>query len=172
MDIFGIGILEVMLVLLLVAVVFGPHKLPEIAGQFGRAVRELREYARDFRDEYLTDFEEMKEEYLEVRQDLEETDAGIRADARELDTELRRTAREIEAEATVAVQDAELAAQGKTPAASPPAPGGSGNASTAERAAGSRAVGGRRPRSPASRPARSTVRPANVISINRRRRLS
>ena len=72
MEIFGIGVLEVMAVMLLMAIVFGPHRLPEIAKQAGRAVRELREYARDFRDEYLTDFEEVREEYLEVRYELEQ----------------------------------------------------------------------------------------------------
>ena len=78
MDFFGIGVLEVVAVLLLIAIVFGPHRLPEIAGQFGRAIRDLREYARDFRDEYLTDFEEVREEYLEVRHDLEQTDQELR----------------------------------------------------------------------------------------------
>ena len=78
MEIFGIGILEVLAVGLLMAIVFGPNRLPEIAKQGGRAVRELREYARDFRDEYLTDFEEVREEYLEVRHELKETDSEFR----------------------------------------------------------------------------------------------
>ena len=109
MEIFGIGVLEVMAVMLLMAIVFGPHRLPEIAKQAGRAVRELREYARDFRDEYLTDFEEVREEYLEVRYELEQTDSEFRQEMKELDEDLRSTVREAEKDATEAVKEAESA---------------------------------------------------------------
>ena len=45
MELFGIGILEILLIFALFAIIFGPHRLPEIAAQFGRAVRVLRAYA-------------------------------------------------------------------------------------------------------------------------------
>ncbi len=109
MEIFGIGILEVMAVMLLMAIIFGPHRLPEIAKQAGRAVRELREYARDFRDEYLTDFEEVREEYLEVRHELEQTDNEFRDEMKELDEDLRTTVRDAEQDATEAIKEAESA---------------------------------------------------------------
>jgi len=108
-EIFGIGILEVMAVMVLMAIVFGPHRLPEIAKQAGRAVRELREYARDFRDEYLTDFEEVREEYLEVRYEMKQTDSEFREEMKEIDEDLRTTVRDAERDATEAIKEAESA---------------------------------------------------------------
>ena len=113
MNIFGVGIPEILVVLLLAAVIFGPGRLPEFAGQFGRAIRELREYARDFRDEYLTDFEEMREEYIEVRHHLEETDQDIRRDLEEAEADIRAAARDAEEATADAISTAR---DGGTPA--------------------------------------------------------
>ena len=107
MDFFGIGFLEILAVLLMFAIVFGPHRLPEIAGQFGRAIRELREYARDFRDEYLTDFEEVKEEYLEVRHDLERSDQERREELQMIEEAVRGAVKEGQDAAGGAAEDAE-----------------------------------------------------------------
>ena len=56
MDFFGIGPMELFLILLLALIVFGPGKLPELAKQLGRAVREFRkassELTHDFRQEF------------------------------------------------------------------------------------------------------------------------
>ena len=99
------------------AIVFGPHRLPEIAKQGGRAVRELREYARDFRDEYLTDFEEVREEYLEVRHELEQTDGAFRQEMRDLDADLRSVVKDAEQDAEEALKAAESAVKGAEEAA-------------------------------------------------------
>jgi TatA/E family protein of Tat protein translocase len=56
MDFFGIGPLEFFLILVVALIVFGPGKLPELARQLGRAVREFRkassELTHDFRQEF------------------------------------------------------------------------------------------------------------------------
>lgn len=171
MEFFGIGVLEILAVFLLMAIVFGPHRLPEIARQFGRAVRELREYARDFRDEYLTDFEEVREEYLETRYELQRTDSALRQELRDIDHDLKSAVQEAERDAETALVEAEAAAKGaEAPAAKPAAPARAAGAAaetprtaTAERPG----RGGRRRRlgSGKAQPAR----PGNVISINRRR---
>ncbi len=169
MDFFGIGFLEILAVLLVFAIIFGPHRLPEIAGQFGRAIRELREYARDFRDEYLTDFEEVKEEYLEVRHDLERTDKELRAEMQEIDAELRGAVAEVQettegvlkdAEAGTAstAEAAEAAATTTAAAAVPEAPAAARPRGGARRRLGRTATGGAK-----------AARPGNVISINRKR---
>jgi Tat protein translocase TatB subunit len=171
MDFFGIGFLEILAVLLVFAIVFGPHRLPEIAGQFGRAIRELREYARDFRDEYLTDFEEVREEYLEVRHDLEQTDRELRAELQEIGAEVR----------TAVVEAKELAETGVTDAkaevkASAAAVTDSGTAERATADASPELQPAERPRGGARHRLGRTAtgqtaatRPGNVISIKRRR---
>lgn len=180
MDFFGIGLLEVLAVFLLMAIVFGPQRLPEIAAQFGRAIRELREYARDFRDEYLTDFEEVKEEYLEIRHELEATDSEFRQEMKELDEDLRATVRDAEADAVAAVKGAESAARGDAADASAPATTTAAAPTSAADAVDGAAAN--TPPQPAQGKQRrrfnraaarggknSPARPANVISINRQR---
>ena len=48
MDFFGIGPLELMLILILALVVFGPGKLPEIGAKLGSSLREMRKATREF----------------------------------------------------------------------------------------------------------------------------
>jgi len=45
MDFFGIGPMELLFILLIAFLVFGPGKLPEIGRQLGKAVREFRKYS-------------------------------------------------------------------------------------------------------------------------------
>lgn len=53
---FGIGISEVLLVLVLALLIFGPGKVPEIARGLGKALRQFNKYSSaltsDFRDEF------------------------------------------------------------------------------------------------------------------------
>ena len=178
MDFFGIGFLEILAVLLMFAIVFGPHRLPEIAGQFGRAIRDLREYARDFRDEYLTDFEEVREEYLEVRHDLEQTEQELRAELKEIDGEMQSAVAEIKSTTEGALNEV----KGMTPGSEAEGdPSATVLTETASAAASVESVSdppiAERPRGGARRRLGRTssggakaARPGNVISINRRHR--
>ena len=47
MNFFGIGFLEILLILVIALIIFGPGKLPEIARMMGRAVRILRKATFD-----------------------------------------------------------------------------------------------------------------------------
>ena len=47
MDILGIGPLELVLILIIALLVFGPDKLPEIGAKMGKGVRELRQLSRE-----------------------------------------------------------------------------------------------------------------------------
>jgi TatA/E family protein of Tat protein translocase len=46
-DILGIGPLELVLILVIALLVFGPDKLPEIGAKLGKGVRELRQLSRE-----------------------------------------------------------------------------------------------------------------------------
>lgn len=48
---FGIGLPEMMVIAVVAMLVFGPDKLPDLARQAGKAVRQLRGYANNARDE-------------------------------------------------------------------------------------------------------------------------
>jgi len=48
---FGVGIPELLVILLIATVVFGPDKLPEFARQAGRMVRQIRKLSQQARDD-------------------------------------------------------------------------------------------------------------------------
>ncbi len=52
---FGIGFGEFVVIVFIAVVVFGPDKLPDLARQAGRLVRELRKFANNARDELRTE---------------------------------------------------------------------------------------------------------------------
>ena len=47
MDFFGIGPMEILLILIVALIIFGPRKLPEIARVMGRTMRTLRKATFD-----------------------------------------------------------------------------------------------------------------------------
>lgn len=48
---FGIGIPEVLIILIVVLLVFGPRRLPEMAKGIGQSVREFRKGIRDIKED-------------------------------------------------------------------------------------------------------------------------
>jgi sec-independent protein translocase protein TatA len=57
----SLGFPEILVILIIALVLFGPRKLPEVGRSLGRAMRELRNAARDF----TTTIEEAAEERKE-----------------------------------------------------------------------------------------------------------
>jgi|GEM_PF-1450248 len=72
--IFGVGPLEVVVVLILVLLVFGPERLPELTRNLGSMIRRLREtylqFVTEFRDELVPIATEIDAATRDLRQDL------------------------------------------------------------------------------------------------------
>lgn len=51
MKIFGMGMPELILILVVVLVIFGPKNLPKLGGMLGRSVKKLRSRVEDDADE-------------------------------------------------------------------------------------------------------------------------
>lgn len=58
---FGIGYQEMFVVLVVAMVIFGPSRLPELAGQVGRWVRDFRRMSTDLTGEFQSTFSEIDE---------------------------------------------------------------------------------------------------------------
>ncbi len=48
---FGVGLPELMVIIVVAVIVFGPDRLPEFARQAGRFVRQLRDFTQSARDD-------------------------------------------------------------------------------------------------------------------------
>ena len=66
---FNIGLPELLIILAIALIVFGPNKLPELARAFGRAMREFRKAT-----------EEVKESFVAETKDLEEVKDALTKD--------------------------------------------------------------------------------------------
>jgi sec-independent protein translocase protein TatB len=68
---FGVGLPEMAVIMLVAILVFGPDKLPDYARQAGRMVRQLRSFAQsaqqDLRDELGPEFADLKLTDLDPR---------------------------------------------------------------------------------------------------------
>jgi len=70
MDFFGMGTGEILLILVLALIIWGPNKLPEIARTMGRTIRALRKATFDLTSEVTKEIEgKEKDHQSQPRQD-------------------------------------------------------------------------------------------------------
>ena len=72
MNFLGIGLPEILLILVVAVIFVGPQRLPEVAVQLARAIRYLRGYATDITAQMRAELDELTKEYELVRQELQE----------------------------------------------------------------------------------------------------
>lgn len=79
MDILGIGFPELLFIFIIALMVFGPRRLPEIAGKAGKFVRDLRNMSQGFMTEWQREIAVASrlEEVQSIRQELEETKQAL-----------------------------------------------------------------------------------------------
>lgn len=61
MNIFGIGLPEMAVILVLALLIFGPKKLPEIGRSLGKAIRGFQEASREFENEFKREGENLQQ---------------------------------------------------------------------------------------------------------------
>jgi len=64
-----IGIWELLIILVVVLLIFGPRRLPEMAKGIGQSVREFRKGIRDIKDEIETEVSKPEASKAEVAKD-------------------------------------------------------------------------------------------------------
>ena len=82
---FGIGYQEMFIVLVVALVIFGPSRLPELAGQVGRWVRDFRRMSSDLTGEFEKTFaevDEVKKTFQREMQGIQEEVEGVSKSAR------------------------------------------------------------------------------------------
>lgn len=103
-NIFGVGTLEVLVVLVLALIVIGPQRLPETAAHLGGMVRTLRRYANEFRREFADEFGDLRadwemsqKEYREVVREVSEASSDVRATTGGVNQDVARATSEVNA---------------------------------------------------------------------------
>ena len=89
MEFLGIGYQELLLVLVLLLVVVGPERLPTMAYQIGRAVRQMQGYARAVRDEFRDEIDYLDEQYRTIKGHVDEAQKVVREEQVKLNSEMR-----------------------------------------------------------------------------------
>jgi sec-independent protein translocase protein TatA len=59
MNFFGIGLPEMVLILVVALLVFGPKKLPEIGRSMGKAIRGFQDASKEFENEFKREAEQI-----------------------------------------------------------------------------------------------------------------
>ena len=68
---FGLGVTEILVILVVAFLLFGPQQLPEVGRQVGKAVKGLKEATEDVRKSVEPELNLMQAEMKAVEQDLE-----------------------------------------------------------------------------------------------------
>ena len=76
MEFFGMGAMEVLLILIVGFIVFGPGKLPQIARNLGKGVRTFKKAASDLTAEVTREFQELEEDQDSTPQQHEAKEDG------------------------------------------------------------------------------------------------
>lgn len=74
MNIFGIGLPEMVLILVIALLVFGPKKLPEVGRSLGKAIRGFQEASKEFETEFKQEIDQL-EESVKIKAELEDSQA-------------------------------------------------------------------------------------------------
>jgi len=61
MNIFGIGLPEMILIMLVALLVFGPKKLPEIGRSMGKAIKGFQDASREFESEFKREADRLEQ---------------------------------------------------------------------------------------------------------------
>ena len=85
MSFFDMGVLEILLILIIALIVWGPGKVPEVARTIGRAVSALRKMSFDLTTQVKKELEEEETKSAELSKNVDDTvkgpsDAGVADD--------------------------------------------------------------------------------------------
>ena len=98
---------EILTILLVILVVFGPHRLPEMAQKAGQLIRRARSVVNDLRQEFEGEWEEVAQPLKDVREEVMGVREEVESSMSSLNEDVARAKQELEAEMEKAKEDIE-----------------------------------------------------------------
>jgi TatA/E family protein of Tat protein translocase len=95
MNIFGIGTMEMAVIVIIALIVFGPGRLPEIMGEAGRMLRELRRQTRDLTGDFEESVREVRTTMTDVRGEMRSTMDEIRRETSSVSSSLTESVNDV-----------------------------------------------------------------------------
>jgi Tat protein translocase TatB subunit len=101
MDFLGVGVPEVIVIIMLALIFIGPRDLPRMAARFGKFVRDLRMMSEGFTTEWRRELEAAVrlEELQEIKDELQETGQILKESGRDIKGEMRVDKKDLDPEA-------------------------------------------------------------------------
>jgi sec-independent protein translocase protein TatA len=96
MDFLGIGLPELLVILALTLIVVGPKRLPEVAAQIARAIREFRRYSNGITRELNEAVKDLEREYGELRGEWRAVSSELREKAAAIGGDLSSIADDVQ----------------------------------------------------------------------------
>jgi len=91
---FGLGVTEILVILIVAFLLFGPSQLPEVGRQVGKAVKVLKDVTEDVKKTVEPELNLMQAEVKAVEQDLEssmkEAEEAIKKQASDTQEEVKK----------------------------------------------------------------------------------
>lgn len=96
MQMFGVGVLELLVILVLTTIVIGPDKMPQLAADLGRWIRQTRAYARHLMGDFNDVVRELEKEAGASREDWKEIASVVTRNTGAVGRELSKFGRDLE----------------------------------------------------------------------------
>ena len=97
MEFLGVGLPELLVILVITLIVVGPRRLPEMAAQIARAMQEFRRYTSGIRREVSEALEDLEKEYSEVKEEWKEVGEAVSQDMKAMEKEVSAAAEDARA---------------------------------------------------------------------------
>jgi sec-independent protein translocase protein TatB len=111
MQMFGVGVLELLVILILATIVVGPDKMPQLAADLGRWIRQTRAYARHLMGDFNEVVRELEKEAGASREDWQEIANVVKRNTGAIGQELSRFGRDLEEQQRELTDIKELSAE-------------------------------------------------------------
>lgn len=89
MEFLGIGLPELLVILILTLIVVGPNRLPEMAAQLARLIRAARRYGNQVTKEFNEALHDLEQEYDDMKGEWKEVGEGLDKTASDIGKELK-----------------------------------------------------------------------------------